>query len=215
MARDGLPKRFFENALFRGDPDRFHFNACVGFNGGPYGFDSYAESFFEACVALVNAAKRGETTLDLSVYPIVFLFRHALELAVKHMWVAVHALDGLEATPMTGHDLRKIWDRVRPTIAARDLLDPAATLPHLDTIIRCIDEVDTDGTVFRYPCSKTEEMHLKELSLINIAVLGEHVERANEVFGFWLFAIGREYERRARHRAIFRRAPCGSARDPP
>ena len=73
---DRMIKPYSYNSLFRPGPNS-SLNACVGANGGPYDFGSYAEGFFEAGFQIVDAIKRGEWTTDILIYPAVFDFRHA------------------------------------------------------------------------------------------------------------------------------------------
>ena len=66
-----------EGDLFRRVPSQEYHElmACVGTNGGPYGFDDYAIGYFEAARLIWNSIEGGEATVDVAVYPLTFLYR--------------------------------------------------------------------------------------------------------------------------------------------
>jgi hypothetical protein len=85
---------FRQNDLFRGDPERFQLNACVGDNGGRYDLFHYAHGYFAATRKLFEAAPRHEVGLavDSLVYPTCYNFRHSIELFLKYLVRSYSAL---------------------------------------------------------------------------------------------------------------------------
>jgi hypothetical protein len=92
-------------------------------------------------------------------YPIIFLYRHYLELRLKELLIAYgHLL--LESTQVRGHRLAPLWQKVREMAdKAQSESDPEidADLAMLGEIIEEFDKVDTKSEVFRYPVCKDNE----------------------------------------------------------
>ena len=83
-------RKFLENPLFKPDYDSA-MNAAVGDNGGPYDFGTYGQGFFEAGFASIEAARRYTAPVDVLIYPIVYSFRHGIELYTKYFLVELKA----------------------------------------------------------------------------------------------------------------------------
>jgi len=178
-------KPYSYNSLFRPGPN-FSLNACVGTNGGPYDFGSYAEGFFEAGFQIVDAIKRGEWTIDILVYPAVFDFRHGIELYIKHMTILANRLLATGQKMELGHGILKNWAALTHLFA--DLENP-----HFDTleidIVRDIltdfVEIDATGQVFRYPEDNKGQPHLRQISVINVEVLTDGMRVVFDLFQSW------------------------------
>src|SRR3989344_8523683 len=82
-------------------------NACVGKNGGPYWYITYARGYFRAAEKLnENLFKDSGFEIDFFIYPLLYLYRHSLELYIKHI------LNVMERNKdVSGHNLHKLWRR--------------------------------------------------------------------------------------------------------
>lgn len=67
--------------LFRGDLRDWKNNACLR-NGDEY---AYREGYRRGAQILVRAVEETQSDQDFLVYPIVFLYRHHIELALKRV----------------------------------------------------------------------------------------------------------------------------------
>jgi hypothetical protein len=101
-------------------------------------------AYFSAAAKLAGKRRRG----SIEDLPIVFLFRHAIELAIK----AVLINEGFSKSKVLGRshnlteqlpDLQSVADR---------LLCPLT--PTLKNMVRCCNENDPNGMVLRYPLDK-------------------------------------------------------------
>lgn len=105
-------------------PD-FVTNACIAYR---LSFGELSQHYFRSADALVAAAVRDSSTLDVHVYSICFLFRHSIELQLKEcLWMTEYArtgrkiyLDEKRGAHME-HELPPIWERIRDS--AMRLLD--------------------------------------------------------------------------------------------
>lgn len=97
--------RYKHNDLFRPGDD-WQLNAFVGRNGGPYELDDYADGYFLSGRRLVDSLLENPTFLDVIIYPLVFTYRHAIELVLKYLAEAKHRSSGMKK-PIRGS--RTAW----------------------------------------------------------------------------------------------------------
>lgn len=111
--------------------------------------DTYASGYLEAAEYLsrVLARRHGPLTLDSCVYPLVFLWRHYLELRVKELLMTLSGLRDHSPPPLRGHDLGMLWSRLRPLI---ETYLPEADVRRADGIFREFAKVDPTSETFRY-----------------------------------------------------------------
>jgi hypothetical protein len=143
---------FKENSLFRGMHENYKYNACVGFNGGPYDLYDYAHGYFKASFLIFEGAKQPGAIVDTIVYPACYNFRHAMELSVKYLAERCAKLSGEEKSYRFGHNLRDNWKLVLEMASAiRTTIFQTEELDIVDQTIREFCEVDPVGQIFRYP----------------------------------------------------------------
>jgi hypothetical protein len=136
-------------------------------------FGTYARSYWAAAESLVDAALDGRGDADTLVYPILYMYRHATELALKdgNAWleVAINARVLLRAAEHSEHrEFRALLEEVRvhdlESLVARlerrlplllpvgNRLEAAPNLePGLRSTVIALDNFDRDGQRCRYP----------------------------------------------------------------
>ena len=99
---------------------------------------------------LVDSALADGGDQDFLVGPIAFLYRHAVELALKHVIALGGALEGTGHTASPGHDLRMLWRGARAVVL---MVDPGAepSCAPADAIIDEMAATDPGSDAFRYP----------------------------------------------------------------
>jgi hypothetical protein len=179
-------RTFKENALFRGDPDRIEYNACVADNGGPYDLYDYALGYFEATALLLKSVVKDRgLTLDVLVYPICLDFRHAIELFIKYLIFDLNKLTKSRSKFKPTHSLIENW-RVAKKLLKRIKLDvDVKDVAWLAQVVSDIMEVDRRGEIFRYPESIKGDQHLKDWASINVAVVGEVFSETKAIAERW------------------------------
>ena len=93
---------------------------------------------------------------DSLILPILFLFRHYLELRFKDIIICGQCLTGKSPhyPAEYNHDIKKLWKEVQNLCNA--LLEPS-WLSEFDKIGKCVTDLcklDPNSTSFRYPCDK-------------------------------------------------------------
>ncbi|SAF71719.1 hypothetical protein [Enterobacter kobei] len=195
MTANGNPEsqqpQFNWNALFRGDPSRGAWNACVGNNGSPDLY-YYADGFADSVFLLIDALASGQSALlDTLVYPICFNLRHSVELTIKGQIQDLSQLAKLRKQPLAPdrdiekvlnqHDILDLWVFFSSHAAAFDRRYREA-VSALDPLIRCIGETDPTGQTFRYSYSTEAKKHLTDVSVINVLVLHDQFRVMREQF---------------------------------
>jgi hypothetical protein len=173
--------------LFRGDlPDGMN-NAClnVRHDGDPI---AYTEGYRRGARLLVEHVMEHQRNQDYLVYPIIFLYRHHIELALKNLilhtpYLIDRPLTESEKLHLGRHRLDLLWQDLKPMLSAIGEaigwgeLD-AADVEGIDNYIHQLTELDPDSFSFRYTRSKKGTPSLPaELKHINLRHFAEMMER--------------------------------------
>lgn len=127
--------------------------------------DACASGYRKAArIVVENIRGRGDETFLF--YPVVFLYRHHVELMLKSLILAfdhpaVRSITGAEPLTETehktlrrgkaAHSLQWLWDRLRPAVKALgEASIDAERVAGINSYIRQLSEIDPDSTQFRY-----------------------------------------------------------------
>ena len=80
-----LPPPRREDVLFRSDEENLSANACVNWVGSPE--ELYSEGYLMAARSLAQQVCTTHDDQDFLVYPVVYLYRHHIELLLKRLTV--------------------------------------------------------------------------------------------------------------------------------
>jgi len=166
--QDGFGNR--HNSLFSPGPN-FHLNAGVGKNGGPAGLTRYARGYFEAGARLVKSLQEDPLEVDWLIYPLVMVYRHGIETALKHLGKVLPALCDETAEVKLTHRLMDNWKVVRRYLEQIEV--EAEEIEQVESKLTEFVQIDPNGETFRYPESRDGTRHLQDTSLINVEVFGE------------------------------------------
>ena len=186
--RDDLQfaKDYKQNDLFR-PHQAWRLNACVGRNGGPYDFEHYALGYFRAGQRLAISLVHDQGSIDLIVYPLVFTFRQAVELAIKQLAEILPKIWGEPSQFALTHRLLDNWEFVKGYLERHAAFSPVETVPQVDKIIRDFVEIDPNGEAFRYPSARSGALLLQDTAHINVVVFGKAMQFLEEVFDMWWY----------------------------
>ncbi len=154
------------------------------------GFDDivYQDGYRQAALHLVEYVCDKGSGQDFLIFPIIYLYRHHIELTLKSIIrTACKLLDELVTDIGSGilsqHDLSKLWALGRPLLnqvhkMADNLAFPPDDLEGIDSYIRQMHEHDPDGQRFRYPTTRKGTPSLRSgLTRISIRDLSSTLER--------------------------------------
>lgn len=139
----------------------------------------YTDGYRLAGDILSRHVKRSKRDQDTLIYPIVFLYRHHLELRLKEIVKDGCALYG-EKIPsfkkgiLKGHDLEKLW-KVSVDILTlyydQNLKEDLEAFLRIEECIMQFHKVDSGSFAFRYATDKKGRFSAENVSHINIAQL--------------------------------------------
>ncbi|MNG00064.1 hypothetical protein D3C84_829860 [compost metagenome] len=171
--------RLFRAAIAHPGEDWQH-NAML--NWSHFRTDLYAFAYKDAADGLVDAMVNRKVPLDSGIYPLLFLYRHALELQFKLMLAIARKLAGLEPKNYDKHSLMPMWSELRKLLKELSPEQPETEVIAAHDFIRQLDDVDPDSMAFRYATTRHGKEHLSSVTHINIRHLREVL---NSIF-LWL-----------------------------
>jgi hypothetical protein len=165
------------NELFGPGPHDM-LNACVGENGGPASFGKIGTGYFIAGRKLIESVIDEDRHLDQLIYPVVFCYRHGVELYLKHL---IKELDRISKTkPIElNHRLSENFKNVKDGF--ENLLDPEehkSLFEQIGAVVKYLGDVDPEGMAFRYHEDKNGTPYLNGITHINIVRFGNQMEEA-------------------------------------
>jgi hypothetical protein len=204
----GVPKK--GDCLFRGDLRDWMNNACLNVmgNGDAY---AYKAGYRRGAEILVDYVCQNSRDQDFLVYPIIFLYRHHVELVLKRIirrvpYVIDSRLTAAQKQHLVNHRLDLLWRDLRAMLpavckgAGWDEID-GAHIEGIDDYIRQLSKLDADSFSFRYSHSKRGRPSLpRDLKNINLRHFGDLMSRlADYLYGMdeavsWLVETKAEME---------------------
>ena len=179
---DGSAKR----VLFKSDDDWTH-NACMCYKS----WTAYADGYKEAADRLTQSVMQDRFMLDVLVYPIVFLYRHWLELRLKEIIDQGQKLvEELIELPHR-HDLMTLWTHATNIVLRIWPKTDRTELQEITSIVREFHRVDPASMTFRYGSDKKGSDNLPDdISHINIRNMRDQLEKVAVHVDGAAFGIG-------------------------
>ena len=167
--------------LFKSDDDWWN-NACLNFLHPSQELDVYAHGYKQAADILVDHISAIKRNQDILVYPIVFLYRHYIELCLKKIVRDGNILlDEPKEMPIH-HKIDVLWNECKTLLKKLQLDSTKDDLDAVDEIIGQFSEKDPLSMAFRYPTDKKGEKSLPDIRHINVRNLAEIVDRIDAFF---------------------------------
>jgi hypothetical protein len=140
-----------------------------------------------------------EYSVHTLIFPIVFLYRHYVELSLKETLhdASWFVADVMRTNPT--HDLRTLWKNARGILP---VVWPEAQPAQIDAVEACITEIsehDPRSMAFRYPFDKEENPHLENLDSIDLRNLRDVMDRV----GNFLYCLGEATAQQLEYRTGF------------
>jgi len=194
--------------VFRSDRDGL--NIVLNWSGAPEEeFGVYATAYLEGARRLARQALRHGRVRDLDALPIVFLYRHALELSMKaivlqgnqHMRLHGEGLpDERLWRNLASHRLSALLPHVRRVFTFAGWKwrweDPRIrTFAEVQEILRDLDSVDPASFAFRYPTNKQGDAAVPHHLSFNLHSFVSVIDQLAEALDTAIFGLHSEYDR--------------------
>lgn len=130
--------------------------------------DAYAHGYRIAAEVLSEHARKGPGEETFLFYPIIFLYRHHVELMLKNLIVTFNepGLRSITGSQELGaehlgnlrtHSLQALWDRLRPMVCALgDRVIRSEIIEGISFYIQQLNEIDPQSVNFRYATKAAE-----------------------------------------------------------
>ncbi len=199
------------DTLFCNDDERVQYDLK-----NDYGYQDFrGKSFFGYAIAYKEGADRLVQSLfgdphnhHLLTLPILFLYRHYLELLMKDLVIeGKRVLGQPDASIPIGHKISWLWDELKPILLQIHIRPDLVNKEELEAVEACIKEfaqVDNHSMSFRYPFNKDGTSFLDENSLlaslhyIDLSHLAENMEKIDGFLKTYDMLII-TYENRKKH----------------
>ena len=151
----------------------------MNFNGGPQGqLSVVAKQYHRAARTLVETHCRKQHYHDMEAYPIVFNYRHALELALKsiarigNLMTHVYGDQSLRTKKVyEGHQLSRFLPTVKKVCEALEWDYGPKTLgvtaARFEAVIKEFDRLDAQSMTFRYTVKKDGRSNIEKSFLFS------------------------------------------------
>jgi hypothetical protein len=135
----------------------------------------YTEGYRRGAQLLFEHAEKNQHDRNCLIYPIAYLYRHHIELVLKHIIKRAPSLIGRPLTPeeeqhLKKHSLDLLWQDLKPMFdnirRAAGWDAPAPAIEAIDDCIHRLNLLDPKSTSFRYPRSlppDVKEINIEEI----------------------------------------------------
>lgn len=178
-------------------------NFVISWTGDPKDdFGLFAKGYISAAERLAADLLQAPRFSDYSAYPVVFLYRHALELSLKHIIYRCAKLGALKYIDAIGdqlHNNHRLPELMAAAVASLELLFPgdsflAALSPRCRQTCVELSAVDPDSYAFRYPMNKKGEYSTPKHLVLNLAAFAEHMSGSLEDLDTVRFGLAGEID---------------------
>jgi len=142
----------------------------------------FAAAYKRAGDTLIERALGGGEP-DYSIFPIVFLYRHYIELALKCLLVEINISRRQRLEVRRTHDLHTLWAELEGAVGGL----PPSVRDHVADVRRSVDEIselDPSSESFRYPFDTEGTPILDQCQLIDLKTLRDSVNRFDGAYRF-------------------------------
>lgn len=172
-----------DDHFFNEKHSEWHLNACIGRQlPQDRGEHYYQDGFQIAARRLADLAVENGNSIDLPidvlVYPIIFLYRHNIELLLKLLIKASRSfLRESTEKPEVGHRLHELWQTARPLLER--CFDDADWSQNsiVSTLLGEFARMDPNGEAARYIANRKGEQHFAEMKLLHVGHFAHVADR--------------------------------------
>lgn len=156
----------------------YHNNACMNYDTNTK--SQYIRGYRLAADTLIEQINKDGAN-DTLVFPIIFLYRHHIELLLKNIIDSSNILLENSPKPKEGHKIEDLWNDAKGLIR-KVFKTPKNNEPKefeiVTQVILQLAQIDPDSTSFRYAFEKNGKKNLSELNYVNFRNFREVIEPA-------------------------------------
>ena len=170
-----------EPGLLASDID-WHNNACLNYM--PDHGTAYTEGYRRAADILINHIDESGRDQDFLVYPVLFLYRHHIELIIKQIIGLALALTeepDKRQYKKDDHNLNTLWPLAQKLILDVDDSYRPSDFKIVKEVVKALHQVDERATDFRYARRNDGTRSLEGIHYVNTRRFGEKMGEASDL----------------------------------
>ena len=170
-----------EPGLLASDSD-WHNNACLNYM--PDHGTAYTEGYRRAADILINHIDESGRDQDFLVYPVLFLYRHHLELLIKQIIGLALALaedPDKHQYKKDDHNLNNLWPLAQKLILEVDDSYRPSDFKIVKEVVKALHQADERATDFRYARRNDGTRSLEGIHYVNTLRFGEKMGEASDL----------------------------------
>jgi hypothetical protein len=140
-----------------------------------------ADGYRKAADLLVARASEKHYLRATLIYPILFLYRHFIELELKYVLTTYGRAAG-QKSDWENHDLDILWPKVRAVIDCFSLETEKETASIVEACIAEMAKIDPGSFTFRYPVTKKGQPMSLDFDSVDLANLQLTMEKISNFF---------------------------------
>ena len=170
-----------EPGLLASDSD-WHNNACLNYM--PDHGTAYTEGYRRAADILINHIDESGRDQDFLVYPVLFLYRHHLELLIKQIIGLARALaedPDKHQYKKDDHNLNNLWPLAQKLILEVDDSYRPSDFKIVKEVVKALHQADERATDFRYAKRNDGTRSLEGIHYVNTRRFGKKMGEASDL----------------------------------
>lgn len=174
-------KKASEPGLLASDSD-WHNNACLNYM--PDHGTAYTEGYRRAADILIGHIDSSGRDQDFLVYPVLFLYRHHLELLIKQIiGLALALIEEPEKHQYKkdDHNLNNLWPLAQKLLMEVDDSYQPSDFKIVKEVVKALHLVDKRATDFRYARRNDGTRSLEGIHYVNTRRFGEKMGEVSDL----------------------------------
>ncbi|NYA15555.1 hypothetical protein [Serratia fonticola] len=174
-------KKESDPGLLASDSD-WHNNACLNYM--PDHGTAYTEGYRQAAEILISHIDASGRDQDFLVYPVLFLYRHHIELLIKQIiGLALQLADEPDKYQYKkdNHNLNTLWPLAQKLILEVDECYRPSDFKIVKEVVKELHHADERATDFRYARRNDGTRSLEGIHYINTRRFGEKMGRVSDL----------------------------------
>ena len=167
--------------VFTTDVDWWN-QASISYYRKPEKLSLYAEGYKIAGDLIIDYVKKNRIEQDALIYPMVFLYRHYIELVLKDIIKDSRKIFDEKVEFPETHKISSLWQIVKGYLRRTKDLNNTKDIESVDKIMEEFAIQDPDSMSFRYPEDKKGNELLSNLNNVNLRQIADVVDALHSYF---------------------------------
>ena len=159
----------------------------------------YVDAYKLAADALAERASEDRGEIDALIYPLVHLYRHHLELALKTLIVIGREYAEEPRPDFAHHKLGILWRDARRYMQMFSAVPDPEHLDAMGELLSELDQLDPASFAFRYPVTKNGGAVLSDVRRINVRHFAETAGRMSRFLDDYMVAMDLKLDMKQEH----------------